>query len=244
MPRTALDLITSSLRLINVVASGEIVDIDIANDSLQVLNDMIDSWNAQRLAIFTTRSDDFPFVLNKQAYTLGTGGDFNIPRPARIDAISAILLTPNPSNPIEVPITMFSIEDWQMQVPVKEVFGSFPQICYDTGDFPLRTLNFWPIPNIEPTSVRIYSWQAIAAQTLTTQVSFPPGYAEAIRYQLAVRLGAEFAATIPAIVTTIAVQSFATVKTMNAPEAEMRSDLLPDPQGWNWSADLFGNPYQ
>lgn len=238
---TAFDIITSALRLIGVLADEEQPSDNIANQGLSAMNDMFDAWNAQRLAIFTTRSDDFPFVLGKQAYTLGTGGDFNILRPARIDSMSAILLT-DPANPIEVPMAMWTTEDWQ-NMPVKIVDGSFPLGCYDDGGFPLRTLNFWPIPTTQLNSVRIYSWQALGAQTLTSQVTFPPGYAEAIRYNLAVRLAAEFAATASATVVMFAVSSLATVKTMNAPDLEIRSDLVPDPAGWNYKADLFGIPF-
>lgn len=240
---TALDLISSALRLIGVLADGEQPTAVMGEISLSVLNDMIDAWNAERQAIFTTSSNDFPFVLGKQSYTLGTGGDFNIPRPARIDAMSAILLVPDPSNPVEVPIDMYSIQDWQTQVPVKVVDGSFPQICYDDGGFPLRTLNFWPIPTEQQNSVRIYGWQALAAQTLFSDVSFPPGYAEGLRYNLAVRLSAEFAVTATPIVVELALRGLARIKTMNAPDMELRSDLVPNPSGWNYKADLFGIPY-
>jgi hypothetical protein len=240
---TAYDLITSALRLINVMASGEETPIAMANESLAVLNDMIDGWNAERQAIFTTRSDDFPFVLGQQSYTLGTGGNFNIPRPARIDAMSAILLA-DPSNPVEVPMYLCTTEYWQTQVPVKVVDGSFPTICYDDGEFPLRTLNFWPIPNQQPNSVRIYSWQALTQPaTLDSVIAFPPGYVEAFRYNLAVRLSAEFASTLSPTVATIAIGSLARLKTMNAPDLELRSDLVPDPAGWNYKAIMFGIPY-
>lgn len=237
---TAFDLIASALRLVGVLASDEQPSIGDANQGLSVLNDMIDSWNAQRLAIFTTGSRDFPYVLGQQAYTLGTGGDFDIPRPARIDGMSSILLT-DPANPVEVPIDMVSVDFWQTEVPVKVVSGNFPLICYDTGDFPLRTLNFWPIPINQPNAVRIYSWQALTQPPLLTSVvTFPPGYSEAFRYNLAVRMGAEFAAPASPTVVLLAVSSLATVKSLNAVDVALRSDLVPDPSGWNYKADLFG----
>jgi len=240
---TAFDIITSALKLTGVLADGETPSNDTANQGLTVLNDMIDAWNADRLAIYTTRSDDFPYVLGKQSYTLGTGGDFNITRPARIDAMSTILLT-DPSNPVEVPIALFTVDDWQTKVPVKKVDGSFPLICYDTGDFPLRTLNFWPIPTQQTNAVRIYGWQALGAQALLSQVSFPPGYAEAIRYNLAVRVAAEFAVDpskyAAATVAALAIQGLARIKTMNAPDLEIQSDLIPFPAGYNYRADMFG----
>lgn len=239
---SAFDIITSALRLIGVLADGEQPSDVVANIGLSVFNDMLDAWNAERQAIFTTRSDDFPFVLGQQSYTLGTGGNFNIPRPARIDSMSAILLD-NPANPIEVPMAMYTVEDWQNEIPVKVVSGSFPQICYDDGGFPLRTLNFWPIPTNQSNKVRIYGWQALAAQTMLSLVTFPPGYAEAIRYNLAARLSAEFATSAPPLVLTLAVQGLARIKTMNAPELGLRSDLIPYPAGYNYKADMFGIPF-
>lgn len=237
---TALDLISSSLRLINIMAAGEVTPIDMANDSLQVLNDMIDSWNTDRLAIYTIQTNDFDFILSQQVYTLGTGGDFDIPRPPRIEGMSTIQFT-DPSNPVEIPIAMYTVAEWQDQVPVKQgVTGSIPLICYDDGAFPLRKLTFWPTPVDQPNKFRLYSWQALPAQTLETEVSFPPGYRQAIRYELAVLLAAEFAATPTATVMAVAVESKARVRSMNAPQLDLRSDLVPDPSGWNYKADLFG----
>lgn len=238
---TAYDLIRSALRLVGVYAAGEPLQVDDANDSLVVLQQMIDAWNIDRLAIYTTRQDDFPYVLNQQAYTLGAGGDFNMARPAQIDAMSTILVT-DPTNPIEIPLAMYSVEEWQVEVPVKVVPGSIPLVVYDDGGFPLRTLNFWPIPIQPLAKVRIYSWQPLGAPAaLSTVITFPPGYAEAFRYNLAVRLGAEFGVpTIPPVVISTAIESLARVKTINAPDLLIKSDLLPDPSGYNYKADLFG----
>lgn len=241
MAQTAYSLIKSSLRLINVLAAEEELDTAQANDALQVLNDMIDSWNTDRLAIFTTKSEDFPLSQGKQSYTMGPSGDFNTTRPAQIDAMSAILLN-NPSNPVEVPIGMVTVDIWQQAFPVKNVQSSFPQICYDDGGFPLRTLNFWPIESLGAgNNVRIYSWQALTQPaTLQTAISFPPGYSEAFRYNLAVRLSGEYSAPLSPSVAQIAAESLARVRTINAPDLELSSDLLPSPAGYNYKADLFG----
>jgi hypothetical protein len=82
-----------------------------------------------------------------------------------------------------------------------------------------------------------------AATSLQSKLSYPQGYAEALRYNLAVRLAAEFAAPVSGPVAQIAIESLARVKTMNAPQLNMRSDLVPDPAGWNYRADLFNMGY-
>ena len=243
VPTTALDLIKSALRLINAYAPGQQLDIGRANDALTVLNQMIDGWNAERLAIYSIQSQDFAFILGQQAYTMGIGGDFNVNRPAKITGISSILIA-NPSNPIEVPITMYTWSEWQLEMPVKTVDSSFPQICYDDGGFPVRTLNFWPIPTLQQNNVRIYSWQALAEpSTLQTTIAFPPGYAEAFRFNLAVRLAPDYQAQLSPIVQGIAIESLARIRTMNAPQLDLRSDLIPTEGGYNYKADLFNIPY-
>lgn len=234
---TAFDVIASSLRLANVLADSELPNDDIANQGLAVLNDMLDAWNAERLAVFTMRADDFPLVAGQQAYTLGTTGNFNITRPARIERMSVVLLA-NPANPVEVPITMYTFENWQ-NVAVKVAASSFPLACYDDANFPLRTLNFWPLPQ-QVNNVRIYSWSPLPAQTLLSALAFPPGYAEALRYNLAVRLAAEFVTVPNSTVISIAVQGYARIKSMNLPSSQMRSDLVNSQSGYNYRADMFG----
>ena len=239
---TTLALITAAMRLLNVVASGELPSNDEANDALTAFQWMVDSWNSDSLSIFTMSASDYPLTLSKQAYTLGPGGDYNATRPAKIVGMSAILLY-NPTNPVEVPIDLYTMEQWQTQVPVKNVPGSFPLICYDDGNMPLRTLNFWPIPS-QPCNVRIYAWQSLVwPATLQTMLNFPPGYARAFVYNLALELAPQFGAQISPAVAKVAVESLAMIKTLNAPDLYLTSVLQTAPGGFNWKADMFGIPY-
>ncbi len=240
---TVLSLITTALRLLNVTGSSELPTNDEANDALQAFQWMIDSWNADSLSIFTIGSNDYPLTLNKQAYTLGPGGDFDTTRPSKIVGMSAILLY-NPTNPVEEPMVMYTWQEWQTQVPVKNVPGSFPLICYDDGGMPLRTLNFWPIPSLQPSNVRIYAWQSLVwPANLQTVLNFPPGYARAFVYNLAVELAPQFGAQVPQAVAKVATDSLAMIKLANAPDLRLISDLVTGPESYNWKADMFGIPY-
>jgi hypothetical protein len=240
---TTLTMITDAMRLLNITASGELPTSDESSDALRAFQRMVDSWNADSLSIFTTSASDYPLTLGKQAYTLGPGGDFDTTRPPQIIGMSAILLT-NPSNPVEVPLDMYTIGEWQTKVPVKNVSGSFPQVCYDDGGMPLRTLSFWPIPTLQQNNVRIYTWQALVwPATLQTVLNFPPGYSRAFLYNLAIEIAPQFGAQIPPAVGKIAVESLAMIKTMNAPDLLLVSDLQPSPGGYNYRADMFGIPY-
>ena len=242
-PVKVLALIASALRLIGVLASGENPSIDESNDALVALNQMLDGWNADGLAVYTTRPDEFALVAGKGAYTYGPGGDFNTTRPPKIDSMSSILLD-NPTNPIELTALSYTVDQWQTQIPVKNTSSSWPYIWYDTGDYPLRTINLWPVPNSSVNHVRFYVWQGLGLPaSLASTMAFPPGYAEAFRFNLAVRLAPEYEKQPSPFVTSFAAESFARLKTMNATPATLQSDLTPSNAGWNYKATEFNIAY-
>jgi len=233
-------LINSALRLIGVLASGEVPSAAESSDALLIAQQMMDSWQAERLNIFTINIAEFPLVPGQQTYTLGVGGNFNTARPAKIERMSIVSLL-NPAQPLELPLEMLTDAGWQA-IPVKLISSTLPTQVYDDGSFPLRNLSFWPLPSIVD-NVRIYGWQALNTfPDLTTNVTFPPGYAKAIRYSLAVDLAPEFGVEVPAVVAAQAQLSIAKLKSMNAPLVESRlpSELV-GPRGmiYNWLSDTW-----
>lgn len=233
---TGNDLIASSLRLIGVLASGEVPSADEANDALTILNQMIDSWTAERMMIFTLNINEFVLTAGQQVYTLGVGGNFNIARPARIERMGIVSLN-NPAQPLELPLEMLTDQQWAA-IPVKVISSSLPQKVYDDGAFPLRNLSFWCIPNVQ-VKTRIYGWATLAQfPDLVTDITFPPGYLKAIRYNLAVDLAPEFGVVeLNPITASIAVTSKATIKSQNAPLVDSYCDpavVSPDKKIFNW----------
>lgn len=237
---SALDFIKAALRNLNVLASGEESTGDEGQDCLVALNQLIDTWNADGLTMFTTETNDFPLTANKQTYTLGDGGDFNMTRPKDIYRASVVI---QGAQPIEYPIPIFTTQDWRDRVPVKNTSGNLPLIVYDDGDFPLRLLTFWPSAS-DTTIFRIYSDQPLTQfSTLKQIASYPPGYAEAITSNLAVRLAALFPpAQVSAATAAIAIESLATLKLNNADDTQLRSDIMSEGTASRMRAEMFGIP--
>lgn len=237
------DLINSAFRLIGVLPSGEVPSGAESNDAQLVLQQMIDSWQADRLMIYTITIAEFPLIASKQTYTYGTGGDFNAPRPARIERASIVSLT-NPAQPLELPIPLYTDKDWQENIPVKLIPTTLPQVVYDDGGFPLRSLSYWPIPSVV-SNTRLYSWSPLTTfADLTTDITFPPGYAEALRYNLAMRLIAEYPGNFNPIMVQatgqLAVESLARIKAMNLPVVEANCDdaLVGGGGRYNYFSDM------
>lgn len=75
--RPVLDIINGALRAIGALASGEVAESDMAQDALDMLNDMIDQWSNQHLMIAYQTEIVFPLVDNVTQYTIGLGGSVN-----------------------------------------------------------------------------------------------------------------------------------------------------------------------
>ncbi len=160
---TGNELIASSLRLIGALASGETPSGAEGVDALVILNQMIDEWNAERLSIFAITTHEFTLTVNQQTYTMGTGGDFDVVRPARIERASIIQLS-NPSQPLELDIEILNEQGWQA-IPVKEITSTLPQVVYIDDAFPNRNLSYWQIPSVA-VRTKLYAWTPLAVFTL------------------------------------------------------------------------------
>lgn len=239
---TGNDLITSTLRLIGAISAEETPSAAEANDALAVLNQLIDQWNAERMMIFTITINEFPLTVGQQVYTLGPGGNFNMPRPAKIPRMSIVSLL-NPAQPLELPIEMLTEQQWQEEIPVKLIQSTLPLQCYDDGAFPFRNLNFRYIPTI-PVNVRIYAWQALSQFVdLVTDYTFPPGYIKAIRYNLALDLAPEYERPLNPEITAQAATSKGIIKSMNTVIVDLKCDtaLIGDMTSkrlYNWLVDM------
>jgi hypothetical protein len=79
-------LINGALTLAGVLAQGETATAPDAQESLRRLNQMVSSWRTQFGTIPAVVRTVFPLVANQQTYTIGLGGEFNVPRPLTIPA--------------------------------------------------------------------------------------------------------------------------------------------------------------
>lgn len=237
--RSATDFIKSALRLVGSLRSGNNLTNSELTDSQQVLNDMLDAWSAERTMIITVnpqtvdqKGNPLSLAAGKQSYTLGNSigtEDFLLQRPARLERASVIFAA-SQSTPIEKPLDMYDDVQWQ-GIANKTTQSLLPDICFDDQGFPFRTLFFWPIPT-QANPVTLYIWAMLTQfADLKAQFSFPPAYAEAIRYNLAMRLAAEFPCDLQKLplVKDFASQAKRRIESLNSPMKEATCDeaLLP-----------------
>ena len=222
---TGQDLIAAAMRSAGTLASGETPPSAEVNDAQLMLNQMLEAWGTENLNIFTLTRNTFNFVASQQAYTLGTGGNFNIARPANIEYVS-YLYNANPAQPLENRIKMYSDQEWA-DIPIKDVPNVLPEGVYDDGGFPFRTLNYWPIPNDSSVQTIIGSWTPLTQFTdLVTDNTFPPGYIDAIKYNLALRIAADFNRPINPAIALFAKEGIARIKGLNVQPVKVKMDPI------------------
>lgn len=238
---TGYQLVTRVMRIIGSLATGETPSATDAEAVLTIVNDMLDTWAADRLMVFTITRKLFTPATNKQTYSYGPGGDFNDYRPPKIDRVSVITNVAS-AQPLELPITYFTDAQWQ-DVPTKNVQSTFPLSVYDDQNYPLRNLSYWPIPTAAWQPV-FYVWtQLNKFPNLQADLEFPPAYAEAIKYNAAVRAVPEFGiGPLDPTVVSLALSTMATAKGINIPIVDLRCDdavVNPKAQVYNWKSDSF-----
>jgi hypothetical protein len=229
----AQTLIAGAMRTLGALGTGESPSAAEAQDGLAALNDMIDTWAAEHLTIPVTTRSTYSLVAATQTYTIGPGvaaPNFDQVRPVSLAGVG-ILLTDSPT--IETPLDPFTEDEWR-ELALKTQSGTPTRYIYG-GTAPAGTLTLWPVPDAADTLAVYWPTPLTAFADLTTDYSLPRAYAEALRYNLAVRLSSEFGKPLTQIVKDLADEFLGTVKRSNKQLSDLRVDaaLLGHSGGFN-----------
>lgn len=236
---TTRELLSGAHRLLGLVNSGNVLPEAVYQDNLVALNQMIDSWSTERLAVFCTQDQTYYWEAGNRIRTLGPTGDFvyilanqsDTPIVTQGDDYIGVddATTQRPilledSTYFRDPTTNVSygikfINQLQYNnIAVKTVQSTYPQVMFVNMTFPNITLSVYPVPN------RMLEFHFISVQplanptTLETNLEFPPGYLRAFRYNLALELAPEFNVEPSTEVRRIAMYSKRNLKRINNPD--------------------------
>lgn len=210
---TAMDIISSSLRKIGVLAAGETPSNEDAQDMLDNLNAMIDSWRIESLMIYTYTMNEFPLVNGQRVYTIGTGGDFNVDRPVVMPIAVKLRLTNQQKQ--DLPMAILDYQQYAAII-LKETTSTVPGAFHMDGANPLRNIYIWPVPQNSTTKLLLWLSNVLTEfPDLVTDVDIPPGYRRALIYNLAVEGSPDFGRTLPPATIQIAIESKASIKRVN-----------------------------
>lgn len=215
MADTALTIITDALIDIGVLADEEVPTASQAQGALRKLNNMIGSWNIENLAIYGATELVLPTVPNKQMYTIGPGGDLNVPRPNNITSVSARDMTLPVANRVDYPLYMMTDLEWQ-NVVQKGQQSAWPNMAiWLNMKFPLIEAHVYPCPTTSSFNIIIWDSGILSDFTLHQVVNLAPGYKRALTANLCIDLAPSYGVEVPAAVMKIATDSKADIKVKN-----------------------------
>jgi len=213
MATTAGDQINRALRLLGVLAEGETPSAATSQDALLAMNQMIDSWNTERLSVFATQDQVFSWPAGEIRRTLGPTGDFVGNRPVLLDTATYYRAPSGVSYGIK-----FINQDQYNGIAVKTATSTFPQVIFVNETFPNVEMFVYPKPT------QVLEWHFVSVQELAqpadlaTQLYFPPGYMRAFTYNLAMEIAPEFGVEPSPQVQRIAMTSKRNLKRINNPD--------------------------
>jgi len=218
---TAGEQINRALRLIGMLAEGELPSTETANDCLVALNQMIDSWNTERLSVFNTIDQVFTWPAGEIQRHLGPNGaslgGFDGIRPILLDDATYFR---DPGTNVSFGIKFINQQQYD-GIAVKTVTSTYPQVMWINMEYPSIQMTVYPRPT------RDLEWHFISVQeldqpaTLQTVLAFPPGYLRAFTYALAMEIAPEFGVEPSPQVQRIAMTSKRDLKRINNPDDVM-----------------------
>ena len=226
---TANDIIRAAMRLIQVSAVDTDLTASELQDGLESLNRMLDSWSADELTLYQVIREEFPLVSGENPYSIGYGGHFNTSRPMKI--VDAYLILNNGSIPVSYPMQVLNYQDYNA-IRLKTLSTNFPNYLYYQPSFPMGEVYIYPIfapndPSTQgPAYINLTSWKPFdIILDPTAKMSFPPGYWEAIVFNLAVRIAEEYQFSVRETTVQIAVNALKRIKRLNQRTDTLQTDV-------------------
>jgi len=219
---SAGDQINRALRLLGVLAEGETPSASVSQDALMAMNQMIDSWNTERLSVFSTIDQIVEWPVGSINATLGPSGSLvrlngTAVRPILVDDATYFR---DPQTNVSYGIKLINQQQYN-GIAVKTVTSTYPQVMFVNMTYPDIDIFIYPRPT------RLLEFHFISVQelsepaTLATVLAFPPGYLRAFTYNLAMEIAPEFGVEPSPQVQRIAMTSKRNLKRINNPDDVM-----------------------
>lgn len=211
---TAGDLINGSLRLLGVLAESETPSAATSQDALDAMNQMIQSWNTERLAVFSTQDQVVTWPPGARFQTFGPTGNIVGNRPVLIDDATYFR---DPASGISYGLKLINQQQYN-GIAVKTVTSTYPQVMWVNMTYPDVEMYVYPVPT------KVLEFHIVSVEELTqpanlaTDLAFPPGYLRCFRYNLACEMAPEFGTEPSRQVQRIAMTSKRNLKRINNPD--------------------------
>lgn len=224
MAATFNTIATDAFFLIGAYGPGDELTPADMTFALRSANAMINRWTTLPLTWPVVDRESFTITANVSTYTIGPGGDLDTTRPLYLTGAALLLNASSP--PVEIPTALLT-DDAYEALQIKTLTNiQWTNVYYNpTYSDELGTIFLWPTPTTATNSLILYRGHQFEGFTmLTASHDLPPGYQDAITYQLALRLAVVYGRTIPDDLRQQAMSYLGDIKRANAKIADLRVD--------------------
>lgn len=218
---------------------GQTASAEDMNDSFNLLNMMLAQWQRRRYMVYQL------ITASKQAtgaisYTVGPGGDFDMPRPAKLESAYFRQNVATPL-PVSYPLDILRAREDYNRISIKDL-NAFPQFAFYDGGFPLANLFIWPIPNNQYEIDITVMQQLQQFQDINDQIILPPEYSAAMMWNLVLELYPFYGLPVNPVTEKKAEASMRIIEEANAqiPRLQMPPALRGNNKG---TYNIFGDFY-
>lgn len=224
--RPLREIIYTAFRLAQVAEQGEYdIGEDKETEAINALQSLVASWATDGLLDPFCTIETFAITEYKASYTIGPDADFNTAMPSSIDDIYV-----NRSN-LDYCVRPCTRSEYFM-IQNKNKQAQTPSLFYFHFNFPVSTIYFYPIPtgisSITIASKKIYQW--ISYNNIDYPVPLPDEFLDALQFNLAIALAAQYAIEATPTVIANAERSLKNLFKLNRkPAGSIQYDLPASP---------------
>lgn len=219
---TGFDLVKAAMRLIQVSSSDTDITAAELQDGIESLNRMIDQWGVEELMLYQVKRETFPLTNGQNPFTIGYAADWNTIRPTKI--VDAYLTIQAGSIPVDYPMQVINYDDYNA-IRLKTLTTNFPSYLYYEPSFPQGTVYIYPICAASNETITLTSWKPLCLiNDPTCYLELPPGYWEALVFNLAVRMAEEYQFDIRSTTVALAANALRIIKRINQRTMTLQTD--------------------
>lgn len=190
--KTAQDLISFAQRAVGILGVGQTALAEDNSDAFSALNGMVGGWTRKRWLVYHL-IDVSVTTTGAMSYSVGPGGDFNVPRVDRLEAAffrQYVSGVPGQTY-VDYPLTVLEAREDYNRIALKQLVAWPEAIFFDSG-YPTGTAYPVPLPPQNLTAELHLTLKDHLQQftSFTQAVNLPDEYTEALWTNLAIRLGA------------------------------------------------------
>jgi hypothetical protein len=203
------DLVRKAMRKLRVLGVDQEATARELADGLADLNLLRDSMNGDGMLIYARVAETFTLTASDGEYSIGPGGDMDTARPVRIFEGEAFIN----DGTTQFPLAVMEQPEWAA-IPNPAIDG-FPRAIYYEPAHPLGVVRFYPRPQDADDFV-LYQ-RTLLAQIVNGNAAFslPPVYADALLYNLAIRMSDDYGKEPSSSIVAHASLAIAKIKKMN-----------------------------